>query len=119
MILRYEGKNMVEQKLQDNGYLILKDSNNNKFVVKQTSEYTYQEGDLLLIRGIKTVGQNLQLQLTETGNVLRFTFQVNPNMMNYMAIHRDNQKIIKEKSDNQFTSIHTQYNDIAYLVELM
>lgn len=68
---------------------MLKDINNNVFKVR-FHEDGFEPGDLVLIRGIGSIGQSLELRLTETGNVLRFTYQVNPNLMNYMAIHRDN-----------------------------
>lgn len=49
-----------------------------------------------MIRGIESIGQSLELKLTETGNILRFAYGVNSNIMNYMAIHRDNEKFMTD-----------------------
>lgn len=83
--------------------LILKDLNDNSYLLKYVTNKNndlFEVGDILFIRGIQSIGPSLELNLTLPGNVLKFAYKVDPTVMNYIAIHRDNEKFTADRTEN-------------------
>ena len=76
-------------------------------------------GRLVFVRGLKKLGQSLEIILTLSGNILKILYHVESSTMNYLAIHRDNEKFTVDKQQNEFTVITCENMEPTFLWDLV